>query len=344
MGDSPPDLIPKRTPDGLLCARLFLRRTEPVVFDTRPTEEEGSMPSGFQLAQHQATAYESFTRVFMEGSARLLAEGALIRAGDVVLDLACGTGLVARHAARWSHPTVASSAPTSTRRCSRSPAAASMTAWSGCESPCDALPFDDDTFTHVICQQGFQFFPDPDAAMREARRVLQPVVVLIATVWATPGQNPYIENQLDLLAELDPSLAASVQRATPAHADDFLRSTAQTAGFHDIEITMLEHDVDIADFEPWFLAQTGGTPWGPTLAALTDAGRQELASAMTDRIEPYATPTAVTVSRSGPTAFKPTSRPDARAKSNEPTHAHQTSHSSDVNVVAELPLESIHIL
>ena len=37
------------------------------------------------------------------------------------------------------------------------------------EAPCDALPFDDDTFTHVICQQGFQFFPDPLAAMREAR-------------------------------------------------------------------------------------------------------------------------------------------------------------------------------
>ena len=53
---------------------------------------------------------------------------------------------------------------------------------------------------------------------------------------------------------------------------------------------MLEHHVDIADFGPWFLAQTGGTPWGPTLAALTDAARQELASKMTNRIQPYAKP------------------------------------------------------
>ncbi len=120
--------------------------------------------------------------------------------------------------------------------------------------------------------------------------MLRPTGVLIATVWATPSQNPYIENQLDLLAEIDPSLAASAQRATPANADDFLHLTAQTAGFHDIEVTMLEHDVDIANFEPWFLAQTGGTPWGSTVAALTDAGRQEVASAMVDRIEPCATP------------------------------------------------------
>jgi hypothetical protein len=126
--------------------------------------------------------------------------------------------------------------------------------------------------------------------MREARRVLARSGVLIATVWATPGHSPYIEHQLELLAELDPSLAASVRRATPANADDFLRSTAETADFHDIEVTILEHDVDIADFEPWFLAQTGGTPWGPTLAALSDTGRQELASAMADRMQPYATP------------------------------------------------------
>jgi ubiquinone/menaquinone biosynthesis C-methylase UbiE len=247
------------------------------------------MPSGFQLAQHQATAYETFTRVFMEGSARLLAEGALIHAGDVVLDLACGTGLVARHATDLVSPggrLVGADINPAMLEIARSSIEEGVE-W--VEAPCDALPFDDNTFTHVICQQGFQFFPDPVAAMLETGRVLRPTGVLIATVWATPGQNPYIENQLDLLAELDPSLATSVQRATPADADDFLRSTAHTAGFRDIEITMLQHDVDIADFEPWFFAQTAGTPWGPTLATLTDARRQQLASAMSDRLEPYAT-------------------------------------------------------
>jgi ubiquinone/menaquinone biosynthesis C-methylase UbiE len=247
------------------------------------------MPSGFQLAQHQATAYETYTRVFMEGSARLLAEGALIHAGDIVLDLACGTGLVARHVRALVAPggrIVGADINAAMLEIARN----TDTEVEWVEAPCDALPFDDDTFTHVICQQGFQFFPDPLAAMREARRVLATSGVLIATVWATPGHNPYIENQLELLAELDPSLTASVGRATPANADDFLRSTAEKADFHDIEITMLEHHVDIADFEAWFLAQTAGTPWGPTLAALNDAGRHKLVVAMLDRLEPRATP------------------------------------------------------
>jgi ubiquinone/menaquinone biosynthesis C-methylase UbiE len=226
----------------------------------------------------------------MGRSARILADGALIRAGDVVLDLACGSGLVARHAAALVSPggrMVGADINPAMLEIARNSTGAEVE-W--VKAPCDALPFDDDTFTHVICQQGFQFFPDPLAAMGEAHRVLGPSGVLIATVWATPGQNPYIENQLDLLTELDPSLAASAQRATPPHADEFLRSIAQTAGFHDIEITVLENDVEITDFEPWFLAQTGGTPWGPTVAALTDTGRQELAAAMAARFEPYTTP------------------------------------------------------
>lgn len=129
------------------------------------------MPAGFQLARHQATAYEAFTRVFMDGSARLLAEGALIYAGDVVLDLACGTGLVARHAAALISPDgriVGADINPAMLDIARTYEQGVQ--W--VEAPSDSLPFDDDTFTHVICQQGFQFCPDPVAAMREAQRVL----------------------------------------------------------------------------------------------------------------------------------------------------------------------------
>ncbi len=247
------------------------------------------MPEGFQLARRQAEAYESSSRMFMDGSARLLAEGAMIRAGDVVLDLACGTGLVARHAALLVAPNgrvVGADINAAMLEVARVSVGGDVE-W--VESPCDRLPFDDDTFSHVICQQGFQFFPDPVAAMSEVRRVLRPGGVLIATVWATPGHNPYIENQLELLAGLDPSLLGSVQRATPSNADDLLRSAARSAGFEHVDVTLLEHTVEITDFEVFFLAQTSATPWGPTLEILTDRGRTALASAMAARVGQYAT-------------------------------------------------------
>ena len=133
--------------------------------------------------------------------------------------------------------------------------------------------------------------PDASVERRQRFATLRYVREIAAPGLPDLGRNIGVRDSLvHPVGELDPSLVQSVQRATPAHADDFLRSTAQAAGFDDIEVTMLEHHVDIADFEPWFLAQTGGTPWGPTLTALTDLGRQDLASAMTDRIKPYAMP------------------------------------------------------
>lgn len=251
-------------------------------------EKGAAVSLGFQLARRQAEAYESFTSEFMEGSAQLLVLGAGIESSDVVLDLACGTGFVARHVV----PLVSAggrvigadinSAMIDVARNKLGDAVEWV------ETPCDDLPFDDDTFTHVICQQGFQFFPDPAAAMAQVLRVLQAGGTLLASVWATPGHNPYIEAQLEMLAAIDPSLVPSVQRATPADADEFLRSIAESAGFIDVELTLLEHTVLIAELQPWFLAQTASTPWGPTLAALTDTDRLELARAMETRLDEYA--------------------------------------------------------
>lgn len=249
------------------------------------------MPSGFQLAHRQAEAYESFTGAFMDGSARLIAHGAAIGPGDVVLDLACGTGLVARHVAPLVVPAgriVGADINPAMLEFAREHSPDSIE-W--VEAPCDGLPFDADTFTHVTCQQGIQFFPDPVAALREVHRVLRPGGAVIATVWATPGRNPYIEHQLDVLAQLDKSVVDSVRRATPPMADLFLTTSAGAAGFDDVEVDLLEHTIDVPDLATWFLAQTGGTPWGPTIAALDDAGRTQLTTEMSERLADFKTPT-----------------------------------------------------
>lgn len=249
------------------------------------------MSSGFQLAREQAAAYDRCTSVFMAGSARLLVEGARVRPTDVVVDLACGTGLVARHAASLDPP------PARIVGVDVNAAMLEIACRDGdpsiewCEASCEALPIEDGVVDVVLCQQGVQFFPDPVVAVAEVARVLRPGGRLIATVWDTPGGNPYIEHQLDLLATLDDSVAPSVRRATPAHADRFLRRIAVEGGLGVLSVDLLEHAVDVGDLPSWFVDQTSGTPWGPLLGNLTEVRRTRLVNAMVERLEPFTTTT-----------------------------------------------------
>jgi ubiquinone/menaquinone biosynthesis C-methylase UbiE len=98
--------------------------------------------------------------------------------GERVLDVACGTGVVARLVAQRVGPsgtvvgfdlnpgmlTVARSLP---------PPSGARIEWR--EGNVSAIPLPDATFDLVLCQQGLQFFPDRSAALREMRRVWGPV-------------------------------------------------------------------------------------------------------------------------------------------------------------------------
>ena len=256
------------------------------------------MDSGFQLANRQAEAYEALSGVFMRPSAELIVDSMGLGPGDQVLDLACGTGLVAR--AVW--PRVAPGGRVvgvdvnpAMLGVARSLAGESEIEW--VESSAQQLPFEDAGFTHVVCQQGFQFLPDGSAAAGEAHRVLRDGGVLVATIWAVPGRNPYIETQLALLAELDEAVAASAEAATPQRADELLTKLATTAGFSDISMSLLEHAVEVADLKSFFLDQTASTPWAPVITALSEGERAELADTLVTRLEDCSTRTGSHVLR-----------------------------------------------
>ena len=108
------------------------------------------------------------------------------RPGEKVLDVACGTGLVARLVA----PLVAPGGTVSNldfdaamiavgRRLVECPNSVGMT-WH-CASAL-SMPFDDGTFDLVLCLNGLQFLPDHVAALVEMRRVMKPGARLVVTV------------------------------------------------------------------------------------------------------------------------------------------------------------------
>jgi SAM-dependent methyltransferase len=122
-----------------------------------------------------------------------LVEAARARPGERVLDVACGTGIVARTAARrvGAGGTVVGldvSAPM--LAAARAVATSEGLSIEWREGSATALPLPDAAVDLVLCQQGLQFFPDRPAALREMRRVLGPGGRLALSVWRPIDGSP----------------------------------------------------------------------------------------------------------------------------------------------------------
>lgn len=104
-----------------------------------------------------------------------LIEAAGLRKGELVLDVACGTGTVARLAAERVGTTGSVSAldvNAGMLAVARSLPSQVPIKWY--ETAAESIPLPDQSFDVVFCGIGLQFFADRAAALREMHRVLKP--------------------------------------------------------------------------------------------------------------------------------------------------------------------------
>ncbi|HZN20326.1 MAG TPA: class I SAM-dependent methyltransferase [Micromonosporaceae bacterium] len=121
------------------------------------------MTETFQLSAEAAEAYEAqFVPSFFAQWAPRLLDAAGVAAGQDVLDVACGTGIVARGAAERVGP---DGSVTGVDRSEEMLAVARRVRpdlrWRHGDAA--ALPFGDREFDAVVCQMAMMFFPDPVA-------------------------------------------------------------------------------------------------------------------------------------------------------------------------------------
>jgi SAM-dependent methyltransferase len=116
-------------------------------------------------------------------SAARLVRHAGVRAGQRVLDVACGTGVVAVTAARHgAQVTALDLTPELLARARENAQLAEMDIdWH--EGDVEQLPFDDGAFDVVLSQFGHIFAPRPDVAIREMLRVLKPGGTIAFSTW-----------------------------------------------------------------------------------------------------------------------------------------------------------------
>ena len=141
----------------------------------------------FQLQGDAAKIYEEqkVPTVF-----RPLAELTLQRVdvpkGARIIDVACGTGIVARLLSEKvgdSGSIVGVDLNAVMIEAAQRYSQVSNIEWR--QGDVVNLPFEDNNFDLAFCQQGLQFFPDKIAALNEVRRVLAPGGSLVLTVWSS---------------------------------------------------------------------------------------------------------------------------------------------------------------
>lgn len=145
---------------------------------------------GIQELERVADSYEQLLVPALFGEwADRLADAAEIRPGQRVLDVACGTGVLARTVARRVGPTGSVSAIDANpgmlavaRRVSPG------IDWR--EGSAESLPYDGDTFDAVVSQFALMLFSDPEGALGEMRRVLKPDGHLVAAVFGAIDSLP----------------------------------------------------------------------------------------------------------------------------------------------------------
>lgn len=196
-----------------------------------------SSPYGEAFGRTPAEAYERhFVSAIGLPAAKDLVERINPQPGEKVLDVACGTGIVARLVAEKVSPggTVTgvdvNAGMLDVARAKMPPEAAIQ--WY--ESPAESMPLPDETFDLVTCQLSLQFFANKPAALREMERVLVPGGRVAIGV---PGKiSEIFEVMAEGLAEhIEPSLRGFVHQVFSLNSPAELGKLVEEAGFVDVK-------------------------------------------------------------------------------------------------------------
>jgi ubiquinone/menaquinone biosynthesis C-methylase UbiE len=214
-----------------------------------------------------------------------------LRHGEHVLDVACGTGVVARLAAQHvgtaGHVTgldlnrgmleVASTLP--------NPVGAATVAW--VEGSALALQFDDSSFDVVLCQQGVQFFPDRPLALREMSRVLALGGRALVSVW--DGPTPYTTAMFNAVdRHVGTEAAAILRRGRSIEDPEAIRELMSQAGFRDVQTLNRTRTARLPAVTDFVLRHLAATPVASAIESLTDSVRRSLAEDVARALRPYA--------------------------------------------------------
>lgn len=238
--------------------------------------------------QLEGTAAELFQRYIVPLITSLwaadLVERSAPRPGERVLDVACGTGVVARLAAERMgtgrvvgidlNPGMLAVARTVPQT------VGPKVEWH--ETSVLHMPFPDGAFDVILCQLGLQFFPDRARALAEMFRVLTPGGRLALNVFTAIERTPVAHALADALDRHLGAGASSIKRSEHTLSDGrLLEDLVSAAGFKDLTVSSVTQMFRFPSPRDYVRLQLSATPQAGMVANMDADQRDALIDAIT---------------------------------------------------------------
>jgi SAM-dependent methyltransferase len=234
-----------------------------------------------QVTRSAAEVYDEFflPALLQQWTSRVV-DAAGIQSGERVLDVACGTGVLARAAAERVGPNGAVvGVDINDGMLAVARRKAPAIEWK--QGRAEALPFDSESFDAVVSQFGLMFFEDRRAALREMMRVLRPGRTMAVAVWGSIDHSPGYAAIAELLRQLFGGQAVEALRAPCVLGDtQVLGSLFVAAGIPNAQITTQEGAARFPSVQSWI--RTDIKDW--TLGNMIDESQYERLLHEADRV------------------------------------------------------------
>jgi len=214
------------------------------------------------------------------------------RRGDRALDVACGTGVVTRLLASR----ITSVGEVTGLDCDAAMLAVARNAARGKtkmlltweETTVTTIPYPEESFDIVTCQQGLPYFPNKATALHELYRVLAPGGRLGMMCWQSIDQSPGFERFAGIMELFGGQDAGNlVREAFSMNNPDEIHHLMMQARFRNIHVERASGYAHFRSIDDMFKVQVLTVGLASYLQPLQPEARKQMYAMLTNALQPY---------------------------------------------------------
>lgn len=242
---------------------------------------ERAQVDSWQLQDSSAEAYERYlVPLLFAPAAEHLVGLAAVKPGERLLDVACGTGIVARCVASHVNAlgmVVGLDLNVSMLAVARRASSEIQPQIQWRQGSASDMPFADGSFDVICCQQGLQFFDDQPRALHEMYRVLVPNGRLVLSVLRSLKHNAgWVPLAEALERHVGPDAGAMMRSPFPEWSTDELRGMVTRAGFADVLVLVGIGPVRYPSADEFLRLEAVSSPLAGPIGSLKTAVREAI--------------------------------------------------------------------